>query len=226
MHVKLVPDIHWRLRKGTNNRSELSSIGVTLIKNKLYSEPEFKTWIASVTGDNSKDKNQILQHYLETATNTIDHFLEQNDKSAGSEMLRKAIESPADPKYRDVGIGITFNPPTAEKDGSPLFKTYNLRLGDFTIDPETNKVILTEQGKSFLHQQFYDTDSLKIMQSAAFPDRVMNNIIEDTTDKINEILDKNEDYKEIVLDWQANRLKDSYKKYIVPLVFTKALKLS
>jgi len=215
----LYPDIHWRLNK--NNKSSLTSLGVEVIKRKLLEEPDFKTWIASVSGS-QEDQEIILQHYLEAATNVIDGYLEQIEKEGGyaKEALQKAIDG--DPKYNDVGISVEIPAPTIEN-GSPIMQSFKLKpVEHFTLDSNNNnKATLTEEGKSYIYSKFYgDVSSRDILKSAAFPDTVMNNILESTTDKINEILEKDRDYREIVLDYQDNKLKESYIKYLPSLVFS------
>ena len=215
----LYPLLHWRLDKSTN-KSSLTSLGIEVIKKNLLNEPDFKVWIASVSGS-QEDKDMILQHYLDTATNVIDGLLEQTEGHA-KETLQKAIAG--EKGFEDINISVEIPAPTLEQGGNAIFQNFELKpVEHFTLD--NNKAVLTEPGKSYIYSKFYgDVSSRDVLKSAYAPDTVMNNIFDSTTDKIIEILSKDRDYREIVLDYQDNKLKESYIKYLPPLVFSVPLR--
>lgn len=220
--LELIPDIYWRLDKATN-KSSLTSTGVSMIKNKLYSEPEFSEWITKVAGDQEQQEQQqeqVLQEYYRVATSMIDKFLEQTnnkeDNSHGTEALRKAIEGQKG--YEEVSIGVHFPAPTAE---GPVFKTYSLRpIEHFSLDSQ-GKAVITEQGENYLHDQFYgNTQGRSYMQKLANKDEFMEDIVKGVRDAIENTLENNQDYKEVLDDWINERMKDHYKKFIPNIVFT------
>ena len=145
----------------------------------------------------------------------IDNILENKD-DPGLDILHKAMES-SDPKYNDVSIAIDYPSPTSE---GPVFKTYSLKpIEDFSLDTE-GKAVITEQGETHIYEQFYgEKSSRDILKNAYNAEGFVSIVVEGATDSINEILANDTDYKEVIEDWQADRLKDSYKRFVPPLVF-------
>jgi len=135
MRVALRPVIHFNVDK-TNNKSQLTSTGVSLISKSLFADTDFSGLVAKVAGNSKESKEEILQEDLRAGTNMIDHILEQKNDDPGQDLLHKAIES-SDPKYNDVTIAIDYPAPTEE---GPVFKTFSLKL--------ISDLILSDNGKT------------------------------------------------------------------------------